>query len=211
MFYKTNILIYSLLVVVQSCIPSKDNEQKTLELKIVNSKIVVSKRKPNAVVTVYVRNNSVINLLMYNFMTAEGDYLSLLDDYMGGNCTSGMSFFILDEKDKGITPLDMFVDDILGPPITIDTLRNVLNRISESFVRNTLLVHSHSEIKIDIELDFSDFELNKGEYKLFLLYYSGKNLYNVVPEKTVKSDEKKYNAKEFRGWIKSNTVKLIVE
>jgi len=115
MFYKTNILIYSLLVVVQSCIPSKDNEQKTLELKIVNSKIVVSKRKPNAVVTVYVRNDSVINLLMYNFMTAEGDYLSLLDDYMAGNCTPGMSFFILDEKDKGIAPLDMFVDDILLP------------------------------------------------------------------------------------------------
>lgn len=44
-----------------------------------------------------------------------------------------------------------------------------------------------------------------------MIYYCGDGLTELIKPEEIKGDERKYKATEFKGWIKSNTVKLIVE
>ena len=60
-------------------------------------------------------------------------------------------------------------------------------------------------------LDMKYYDLKSGQYHINIIYCSGKNLYNLVPKQEVLRLEEKYKAKEFRGWVKSNTLKVKIE
>lgn len=86
---------------------------------------------------------------------------------------------------------------------------NAKTAIKYKQATEVLYSKSKKEIKLNGKLEL--FPLPKGKYKMYLIYYCGDDLVNFIEPEEIKNDEQKYKATELRGWIKSNTVNLIVE
>jgi hypothetical protein len=64
---------------------------------------------------------------------------------------------------------------------------------------------------VTLSISLEGINLKRGEYKICLLYYCGSEINDFVDQKKVAIDEAKFKAHMLRGWVKSDTVKLIVK
>lgn len=101
-------------------------------------------------------------------------------------------------------------DEVDNKQITEDTLRNVFTELKEQYLETTEVIAAKKVRKVKMNHKFTLFQLPKGEYQVYLIYSSG-DLSDIIESEKIKRDEKKYNATKFQGWVKSNTVQLIVE
>lgn len=65
--------------------------------------------------------------------------------------------------------------------------------------------------KVTLITSLSKINLERGEYKIYMIYYSGYEIQDIVDNESIKKDELKFKAKLMTGWIRSDTIKLIIE
>jgi hypothetical protein len=199
-------------ILLFTCSDAQVGKERDISFIIKDSKIISDGDKISMIVEI--KNNTGNAYLFYAFnllneALEDESFYTESDDI-----TSGISVFILDLNGDRIFPSNFFVSppsNIDYKPITLDTLSNSLIRTARAYREGTLHLRPYSSKTTQLNLSFKFHNLESGEYKLFLLYYSGKNLYNIVAEEIVRSDERAFNAQEFRGWVKSNSVKIIIE
>lgn len=205
-------IVLILFVLFFTCSCAQVEKESAVSITINDSKVFSDGDKISMIVEV--NNNTSNAYLFYAF-----DLLNeALEDEIfyteSDDITSGTSVFILDLNGERIFPSNFYVSppsNIDYKPITLDTLSNSLIRTASAYREGKLhlLPFSSKTVKLSLSLKFHNLE--HGEYQLFLLYHSGKNLYNIVTEEIVRSDENEFNANEFRGWVKSNSVRLIIK
>lgn len=207
-----NRLIFLISVVFFfECSAQIDNQQQDFVLDILQDEIILS--EDSITMKVSIKNNTDTTYLLYAFrffgeaIGDEGFYTK--DD----NITSSTDLFIFQENGRQIFPENFDITppkEIDHKPISLDTLERSLRRTGEAYAEKMLLLPAKSEKLEKLSLRIKYHDLRNGIYNCFIIYYSGKNLYNLVSKEQVLEDEKNFDAIEFRGWIKSDTVKLIV-
>lgn len=181
-----------------------------IRVEIINDKILIQKSNPQLEFSIKLYNTTEKGFLMYSFGSMEEAFAE--DSvYADDNNTAGNAIFIFDKQGNQITPEISIGGKYHYNPITLDTLQNVHERVREKFISNMVYLKPNSVVEDDLEYTLMNHQLDKGEYEMYLMYYSGKNLSNNVEPTKLREDEEKYNAEVFKGWIKSNVVKLLVE
>lgn len=205
---KSSLMISFVLIAAACSNISSEKAEKSLddiELRILNERLYLKENQ--ILINVEVINNTDSTFLMFSFESLH-ESLSKEAYYANDNLNypSGHAMFIHDKEGKALKehPLpDDYVD--------FDDLKKMKKKSDNAYIDRMLLLKANESVKIPLQINLKYYRPDPGEYSVYLIYYSGKNLYNFVPEDTVKMYQEKYSAKEFRGWLKSDTVKLIVE
>ena len=202
-------LIYLTFLFVISCTNPESKSRDSLELIIAESNITINQGDLNHMFNVQLFNNIDTSLILYNFKAVESGLLSE-EDYMNGDCTAGNALFTL--KDNLHLPaVTSIPDEIHNNLITKETLENVLDSLANIFKDRAVIIKGKSSQKFSVSIDFAGFDFSPGEYSMYLIYYTGMNLGNVVSHAKQENDSQMNNVQVFKGWIKSNSVKLTVK
>lgn len=198
-------LIFSLVSCTHFNSESTEKFKDEIEFKILDERLYLVDSQIS--INVQVTNNTDTSFLMFSFESLH-ESLSKESYYANNNFNypSGLAMFIHDKSGNRLEEQPLSNDYI-----DFDDLREMKKKSNMAYVDRMLLLKANATVSIPVQMDLKYYSPKPGEYSVYLIYYSGKNLYNFVSEEQVRSDEKKYNAKEFRGWLKSDTVKLIVE
>ena len=90
--------------------------------------------------------------------------------------------------------------------------KSITESLAELYLGSSEIL-SHSKRKmVPLVIDLSNTgPLGKGEYFFYMIYSSGQLSKNVIGQRKVNEDQKKWRATAFEGYIVSNTVKLIIQ
>lgn len=182
----------------------------TISIEIISDKILIQKSNPELIFSVKIHNTTNKGFLMYSFGSMEEAFAE--DSvYADDNNTAGNAIFIFDKQGNQIIPEISIGGEYHYNPVTLDTLQKVYERVREKSISNMVYLKPNSVVEINLEYMLTYYQLDKGEYEMYLMYYSGKNLANNVELAKLRGDEEKYDAEVFKGWVKSNVVKLLVK
>lgn len=219
------ILIFSISMLLIFCTIMSETGQ--IRYSIVDKEIRIKKDSPYFEITVELDNLSDRSFIMYAFKrisdTALSDSLLCIERPGAGN-----AIFISDNEGKRMPEefiIEMHGDDYLKNPETEDSLYNIFKKIRSEYVGEKEVLRSgekkNVKLKIDLKSHPSIDQLASGEYFVYFIYYAGDDLTkpveespakaSLVDEDLIKQDQKKYKASVFKGWVRSNQVKLIVE
>lgn len=204
-------LIFTVLLILlyASCTNfGSEEEQESIddiEFRILNEKLYL--KEDRILVNVEVINNTDSSFLMFSFESLH-ESLSKESYYANNtlNYPSGLAMFIYDREGN-------FLEEQELPhlPVEFDDLSEMKNKSDQAYVDRMLFLKANIREKLQLQIDLKYYRPEPGVYTVYLIYYSGKNLYNFVPKDKVTMYEKEYEAHEFKGWLKSDTVELIVE
>lgn len=184
------------------------DENKKLKLHLSIEKVIKRGDSIQFSIEVSIANQSDSSFLLYDFKEIEPGsqdvYLFTQPDMVCGN-----ALFVFDRK--GRYPRLGIKDNLVVPYlVSEDSIRNI-------WKRNQNLVHSYGIVllkralfKTIINAKFINSELKPGVYVAYMIYYSGRNVKNVISEETIVEDEQKNKALLYQGYAKSNPVRLIV-
>lgn len=204
-------VIFILLIHLSGCAQERKNDNQ-MRLLLLEKQIVLSTTQSRISLNVALVNRTGKSFLLYGFkkiedaITGENFYTS--DD----DITVGNALFIIDDKGKRIK---LGIIDPLEvehyKPLTIDSLKTHFINSGESIQGNRILIKSIDSVNFMLSAKIRSGRLERGIYNAYLIYYCGKNIVNLVDAATIKSDEKKSGAILFQGYVKSNTIKLVVQ
>jgi hypothetical protein len=202
MLKKSFFLIFHIIVVI--CLGNCIDLNGQVEYQIINNQLYSKDNKIH--LTVKLTNNSNTSLLMYNFsLLHEGIFKeSYYTEKL--NYPSGTAMFIYDKDGNRLE----YQEPELGK-VDFDDISDMKKRSDDAYINRMIKLKSDTIIEVSLDIDLQYYNPPPGEYNVFLIYYSGNNLNSFVPEKKVKEMEEQNNSIAFKGWIKSDTVKLIVE
>lgn len=162
-------------------------------------------------------NRSKVNLILYAFkkimiLDSSVDSIFFKDIVVTGG--AGMVVVVLDKYSNR---------QEIHPEICMDCGQNShdsshvyqdLPRLIRSFrniyVETAEVVEAGQDSFVALAASLDGVYLDKGEYKLYVVYYCGSELNDVVDRETIQADEAKYNSKVFTGHLTSDTIRLIV-
>jgi hypothetical protein len=181
------------------------DKNKKLEVSIVNSSITVDSKVASCNLRLLFTNRTDTAFLLYGFVDFESwkGHESLFKE---NDVTVGLVFFIASANGKKSLPLNSSEWKNRDNKFTY-TYDNLLKDIKE----NNLVVPKNKSIEKTIKLEFVKERIQKGNYKMYLVYYCGKNITNLIDEKEIKNDEIINRALVYQGYAKSNTVNLNVK
>ncbi len=90
-------------------------------------------------------------------------------------------------------------------------LTQVTKKAKDIYIETAEVVNVMRPKKVKLAISMEGINLDKGEYYIYMIYYCGSEIHDVVDSKTVREDEIKFKSQILRGWVSSDTVKLIVE
>ncbi len=197
------------------CGEGKDEvNEKSVDFILLEKEIKITKDIDVFELDVSLVNRTDSAYILYAFKRVD-EAISDEKFLMTDSITSGNEIYVLDSTGKMVYPSDF----TLGDPILLrDSIsenypaeRTALTS-EERFDLGKVVVRPQSKIDcISLEVNFKDHNLDVGIYSIYLLYHSGIYLYSIIPESKVRSQEKKYSAQAYKGWFKSDTVRLVVE
>lgn len=184
--------------------------EDSIRLTIKQDTLVVDKSSPQISFSMTVENKFKDKFLMYSFKklseALDGDSF-----YCDGDISSGNSVFLYDSKGKQQYITISFNKGIYDEPVTEEDLRRNHERIKQQVVKDLIVLQPDSTTQYDQTFNLENFKLSLGEYDLYLIYYSGNLLFDMLGRSVIEEAQKRYSAQVFKGCIKSNTVKIIVE
>lgn len=155
-------------------------------------------------------NNQDSSFILFNYL-AVSNPIALEENFHSRDVTTGLIIYIEDSFGKTIPmnyplgePLPEHPAETICPGTLKDTSGN-------EFIDKMIILKKKSAFMNKFCFDLYYSNATKGTYKLYLFYYSGDNIKNVVSKDDLQSLSKKYKASIYKGWIKSNKVKLIVK
>lgn len=162
--------------------------------RILNDTLIIDPRSPIVELEFELINKSDTDYILYGFSNIEPLFISL-ESIKNNNCVVRNGIYITQNKMMRNSKI-IFYEDFTP---------------YESLLKsNMIILRGHSKISFVEEITLEYFELEPWEYKLSLVYYSGKNISTYFTEEEISAEEKKYGATFFRGWVQSNSVPLIV-
>jgi hypothetical protein len=213
-----------ILILTLFCMLLLDNsyimgqESKKLELMLLNTKASINKNERSIKFFLKLFNRSNEKLKLYRFYNEWSDLCPV--DWLPDYAHSGLNVGIFDKKGKMLRRQIQIVDseaDMLeiwnAGLISIDSAQAILNKRYGDEVKNweaeerkkivaseiSLLPGDSVETNLDVE--FSDYSLKKGEYEIVIYYVINKKIFEYIRE-----------SKElFVGYVKSNKIPLIVK
>lgn len=193
-------------------------ESKKLELMLLNTKASINKNERSIKFFLKLFNRSNEKLKLYCFYNEWSDLCPV--DWLPDYAHSGLNVGFFDKNGKMLRRQIQIVDseaDMLeiwnAGLISIDSAQAILNKRYGDEVKNweaeerkkivaseiSLLPGDSVETNLDVE--FSDYSLKKGEYEIVIYYVINKKIFEYVRE-----------SKElFVGYVKSNKIPLIVK
>lgn len=215
----TRIIMMSLLCIFYlSCGYLMAQESKKLKLIVLNTKTSISKNKQSSKLHLKIFNRSNEKLKLHCFYNEWSDLCPV--DWLPDYAHPGLNIGIFDKKGKMHRRQIHIVDsetDLLeiwnAGLISIDSAQAILDKRYGDEVKNweveerkkiianeiTLLPGDSVETNLDIE--FYDYSLKKGEYEIVIYYVINKKIFEYV------RDSKEL----FVGYVRSNKVPLIVK
>lgn len=187
---------------------SIDRGTDNVNLEIIKSEFIISQDDPLLEFDVRINGDTISNYLLYAFNTVLEESVLEEKDYCGGDVTAGNVVFITDTSYNRIYAR---ISMMGYKPVTLDTLEVVFQKEQQRFKEGKILLEQGMNQTSNWRFNLENFELEKGEYLLFVMYYQGSNLRNIVTPTMIQEDQEKHNASVFQGCIKSNVVKLIVK
>jgi len=182
--------------------------QDSLEFLIKNDTIRVRNKNNKILVNLEIRNKSISNVLFYAFCNIEEAIGT--SDFFLQNDLAASSNYCIEKEGNQILPDPHLFDNYEGP-ISKEYILKRIQQLKYSYILNCLLVRKNDKENKILELDIKDFDLIKGQYKLYIIYSCGNRLTNFVSEKRQASDTDFFDARIFKGFLISNKVVLIVE
>lgn len=84
--------------------------------------------------------------------------------------------------------------------------------VRQNYLEATEVLRAESEKEVTLRIELNSVKLQKGEYEFYMIYYCDyKSIVEILSSKTIEDCQINYNATVLDGWIRSNTVKLIVQ
>jgi hypothetical protein len=209
-----NCMIMFCLVLSFCSIKDNQNPIDTIGFRFVDREVYF--RDNDFEFTIELSSSANKNLIFYAFKRVHEALSSdsLFYSEFPSGWSAGNAIFIEDVngllKDLTIkVPLNE--DSMAYKPFPNDFLEQLNSNTAKKYTQATEILYSKSKKKITLSGKLELFPLPKGEYRMYLIYYCGDDLRDFIKSEVIKADEKKYNATKLSGWIKSNSVKLIVE
>lgn len=188
----------------------------SVNFQLEEAEIHMDLNKPGFEVTATLGSSPHENYVLYAFrrtVIAASAYDSIFFATLPGSKGAGNALFVLNGKGDRQTIVFDDCDDCYESDKKVyqsDFLKNAKEEIRAVYLETTEVLDV-SEKGVRLKIDFQGVRLAKGEYQFYMIYYCGENIDALVGRSKVDADEKKYDATIFRGWVKSNLVKLIVE
>ena len=154
-------------------------------------------------------NNTGKTLIFYAFKYVD-EGVGGLESYCDGDNTAGNAI-IIERDGRQVFPAIGFEYIAGAKPVTKEDVIACHLSGMQKFKDTKAVVQPHSLQKFELALNLKKYRFSSGHYDLYLVYYSGKNLGNMVDIETQMADEQKYSGKVFSGYAISNKIKLIVE
>lgn len=211
MKFPTRVLKMVLIVLLPiiGCCQETKNDKK-IQLIFSESDIVIGANQSQIELGISLANNTNQSFILYRFKEIE-DAISDERFYTNDNDISvGNALFLIDDIGKRCKI------GIVNPrsiehykPFTADSLSKSLKDSRDSFLNNKLLIGSNKTVNLVLSAQINT-KLKKGIYSAYLIYYSGKNIVNLVSVDRINSDQKENDAILFQGYVKSNIIKIII-
>lgn len=209
------ILLFSMLILLgvdEAC------KRDSLSITFQNQVVSIQRNSPELRVVGKLTNLSKTNLLFYAFQKSsilDSSVDSIFFNDIMATGGAGTVLIVLDKHSnrQEIHPeicVDCATDESYKARAPV-TLSDIKENASEMYRKTSQVVKSGQTSFVTLTTSLNGVFLEKGEYKLYLVYYCGKELYDVVDAETVRKDEVRLGAKVFSGHIKSDTITLIVE
>lgn len=187
----------------------------SVTMRITNEVIVLDRDSSSMVsVSFIISNETEADWLLYglNFRDVAHAF-DFEEGYCNGDIGAGTTGFIFNENNEQV-----FAEISASPPDSIDykpidigQVQKALDQAKSRYIESKLLIKSGESLRVEKVYNLKKYELEKGIYKLFLIYHAGEYTVENVGLSNITSDENEYNAQLFQGCVKSNTVKLIVK
>ena len=184
--------------------------------RILNDTLIMDPRSPIVELKFELINKSDKDYILYNYSEIESRSADM-KNIQKLNVVLGNELYILQgyKERFGGEPIDSFHRFEDEPFDSFDD--SLYNESTDpftafqSFLKTTsILLRRGTTVKLKRQINLQYFELEPWEYKLSLVYYSGKNISTYFTEEEISTEEKEYGATFFRGWVQSNSVPLIV-
>lgn len=190
----------------------------TLKFSINEKVISIKKDDKKIKLTGVLTNPSRINLILYAFgktIILDSSMDSIFFNDVIKNGGAGNVLILLDKNGnrEEIHPEVCFdcgkyaSEDSHNP----DYLTIANQRAKNIYTETAEVLNAKGTKTVTLVTSLTDIDLEKGEHQIYMLYYCGSEIYDVVDKTTVEKDEIKLKAQLFRGWVKSDLVKLVVE
>lgn len=209
--------IFLLLPIISFC-TEKGSEEDSIGFIILEKAIHVQVNKSSFEIPVVLSNSSQENFILYaftrGFITTSEDSIFVNVLSQPGRSGAGNAMFVLDKYGNRQSLVIDDCDDCEEPdPISHrnDFLTILRDSTKRKYMETTEFLKAKSKRKTRIRIRLGNIKLSKGEYQFYMIYYAGSNLGEIIGEPTMKEDIIIHRGIVFKGWTKSNTIKLIVE
>lgn len=182
----------------------------SIYLIIKQDTLIVDKSSPEICFSIKAKNKSRDRYLMYSFNKLS-EALDSESFYCDGDISAGNSIFLYDSNGKQQYITISFNKGIYDEPVAEEDLRRSHERTKQQMVNDLIVLQPDSTTHHNQSFNLEKFKLSPGEYDLYLIYYSGDLLFDMLGRSAIDEAQKKHNAQLFQGCIKSNAVKLIVK
>ena len=79
------------------------------------------------------------------------------------------------------------------------------------YSRNTQYLNGNNRKIVKLKVELGNAVVKKGIYQIYLIYYCGNDIADIISENQLKENERKHKMMTFKGWIKSNAIKIFVD
>ncbi|MDH5610651.1 MAG: hypothetical protein OEY56_14325, partial [Cyclobacteriaceae bacterium] len=149
----------------------------SVTMRITNEVIVLDRDSSNMVSASFIISNETeADWLLYglNFRDVAHAF-DFEEGYCNGDIGAGTTGFIFNENNEQVfaeisaSP----PDSIDYKPIDIDQVQKALDQAKSRYIESKLLIKSGESLRVEKVYNLKKYELEKGIYKLFLIYHAG--------------------------------------
>lgn len=207
---KYTLTLYALFLVINSNCQFID--ASLIKLHISNDSINTIANDPKIKIDFRVKNDSSSNFIFYRLNSSiTKSQIGRMDLFCNPEKTgAGLMLFVYDEKLKPQTVIHWYVNDT-NNPMTKERFDSLTNVVTINSLRATVILKTREVINFQQEIDLTEFHLEKGEYFIQLMYFSGKRVLDSINQEQLKNDKAQHNAKVFEGCIISNKINLTIK
>jgi len=158
-------------------------------------------------------NSTDSNYLFYGLTDKLSLYEKEMSFYCDGDVVAGLELFVFDINNTMVVPEIRISppSEIDYKPITPEDMINEFRKFQKKFRETMVALKKGGNERFTQTVNLEKYHLNKGEYYLQVLYYSGKNLQNIVAQELIQEDCMENSASVFYGCVLSEKVTLLVE
>lgn len=171
---------------------------------------VIYAQNGNIEINTCLSNNKDLSYILYNYL-AVSNPIAMEKYFQTTDVTAGLVIYLKDCTGHFIPMEYPLGEPVPGHPAETLCADIQIDSTNNEYIKKMIFLKGNSSFKNRFCFDLYYSGVKKGTYKLYLFYSSGDNLRNVIPEEDMLSISKKYNAIEYKGWFRSNEVKLIVK